>query len=63
MQELERRVDRLEADVAYLRRVVETGGPDEEVPTVGPCSRCGTGILVGQGGEIRCTVCGYARFL
>ncbi|USZ69798.1 hypothetical protein NGM10_17020 (plasmid) [Halorussus salilacus] len=62
LNDLERRVERLESELRWLRRAVETRGEATE-SVVGPCPDCQQGILRHRGGELRCDACGYARFL
>ncbi len=63
MRELERRVGRLEAELAWLRRAVEADGEDAGAVAVGPCPGCGRGVLVRRRDELRCSTCGYVTFL
>jgi len=60
VQELQRRIDDLEAEVAWLVRVVEE---HEDARATGPCTNCSRGVLVHRNGELRCSACGYGRFL
>lgn len=62
MNDLERRVEQLESEVTYLRRVVETQG-DNDASIVGPCPNCETGMVTRHGDELSCGTCGSGRFL
>lgn len=61
--DLERRIERLEGELAWLRRVVRSDGEATEREATGPCPNCSRGVLVGRRGELRCSACGYSRFL
>ena len=63
MNELERRVERLESEIEWLRRALAAGGEQNGPLAVGGCPNCGTGVLMRYGGELRCDSCGYSHFL
>lgn len=63
MRELEERVERLEAELRWLRRAVEANGERVGAKAVGRCPNCGEGVLTASGSELRCSNCKYARFL
>lgn len=63
MRELERRVEQLEDEVRWLRRVLMTEGEQEGRQATGPCPNCARGVLVHRNGELRCSSCEYSRFL
>jgi hypothetical protein len=63
MRELERRVERLEDEVRWLRRAVAASGERADAMAVGRCPRCSRGVLMRRGDQLRCSVCEYGRYL
>ncbi|MFC4552563.1 MULTISPECIES: hypothetical protein [Halorussus] len=63
LRELESRVDRLESEVAWLRRAVQIDGERNDHLVMGPCPRCAVGVLARQNDRLECSDCGYSRFL
>ena len=63
MNELERRVERLESEVQWLRRALAASGEQNGPMAVGACPNCSGGVLMRRGGELRCDTCGYSHFL
>jgi ribosomal protein S27AE len=63
MRELEDRVERLEDELRWLRRAVEVNGQRTGAKAVGRCPNCNAGVLTASGSELRCSSCGYAKFL
>lgn len=63
MNELERRIERLESEIEWLRRILDARGEQGGSLAVGACPNCGTGVLMRHGDELRCATCGYSQFL
>jgi hypothetical protein len=63
VRELETRVEQLESQVRWLRRVIRANGESDGSRAVGPCPNCSRGVLVHRNDELRCSSCGYHRFI
>ncbi|MFC4451658.1 hypothetical protein [Halorussus aquaticus] len=63
VRELERRIERLEAEVRWLRRAVVATGKRTGAMPVGPCPDCGRGVLLRRESELVCSACEYCRYL
>lgn len=63
MNELERRVERLESELQLLRRALDARGEQNAPMAVGACPNCPNGVLMRYGSELRCDTCGYSHFL
>ncbi|WP_135827132.1 hypothetical protein [Halorussus ruber] len=63
VRELEARVEQLESEIRWLRRVVRANSETEGSAVVGPCPNCSRGVLVHRNDELRCSSCRYSRFM
>jgi len=63
LRKLQRRIDRLESEVAWLSRVVREASEHSDALATGPCPNCSRGVLVQRNGELRCRTCEYRRYL
>ncbi|MFC7078796.1 hypothetical protein [Halorussus caseinilyticus] len=63
VRELENRVNRLESQVEWLRRMVRSNGENADAAAVSPCPHCRRGVLVRRNDALQCSACEYSRFL